>query len=97
MKLNRKPKQGIAGKWGEPWYRMMAESAFADVLGNPGPGTLVLISSDQTFQTPPPTSSHACTGTALQGAGCRWKGLLAGSVASWKRPGPPVWSGASLL
>lgn len=56
MKLNRKPKQGIAGKWGEPWYRMMAESAFADVLGNPGPGALVLISSDQTFQTSPPTS-----------------------------------------
>lgn len=34
----------------------MAESAFADVLGNPGLGALVFISSGLTFQTPPPTS-----------------------------------------
>ena len=34
----------------------MAESAFADVPGDRGLGTLVFISFDQTFQTPPPTS-----------------------------------------
>lgn len=59
---------------------MMAESAFADVLSNPGPGTLVLISSNQTFQTPPPTSHmHA------QAQPCRVQGVAgrASSLGQW--------------
>lgn len=66
------------------WHRMMAESALADVLGSPGLGALVFISSDETFQTPPPASHVDVQAQSCRGQ--RWKGL-----------GPPVWSGASLL
>lgn len=65
------------------WHRMMAESAFADVLGNPGLGTLVFISFDQTFQTLPPTSHMD-----VQAQSCR---------AQWVSPEvPPLRVGSQL-
>ena len=58
----------------------MAESAFTDVLSNPGLGALVFISSDPTFQTPPPTSHMH-----VQAQPCRVQGVpgRASSVGRW--------------
>lgn len=61
----------------------MAESALADVPGNPGLGTLVFISFEQTFQIPPPTSHMDA-----QAEPCRvqWVSLQ----------GAPLWLGSQL-
>lgn len=85
---------------------MMAESVFADVLGNQGLGTLVFISFDQTFQTPPPTVTWRHSPASgvqrvwLRGnPGGRQAGEAWGHLSGWEplavglsESGPPLWS-----